>query len=487
MNLLYRCWLSKDGSEKRVLDEIKRRNLFKNIITVGVGGETDLLFDGSPSHIKGAMCYNNEYERHPDWDSMMEVDGNLLELMLPYKDMCIQLFSIRQYDLYSGTYDDMELTYLKAIKFWNHILKGNEINLVFLPVLPHYGWEYALYAVAKCLKIPTLLLMQSHIREISAVGTSIETIGANTVEYMKSMQNIDHTELKKYVDEYQKKSLGSHSYTSDSEKKRQRGRAIALHYKKVYLSPLKRMAINILQNNGPLGQSIKRYLYAQEAQLDNKSIKYYKKGTSIACDRQYVYFALQLTPEATTQPWSGVFANQLVSIRLLATSLAELEVQLVVKEHWIQPCRPKTFYDELKKVPNTIFVAPEVDSYELIENCIAVATQTGSCITEAVLKRKPVISFVPGYWSGCENVFQVKNSGDIKKALRAIRNEKTDLSEQIAARYFSAIEHTMVRQIYDITDFSPEAEAIARADIADLIEEFCKCDANKEFFFFRKK
>ena len=93
---------------------------------------------------------------------------------------------------------------------------------------------------------------------------------------------------------------------------------------------------------------------------------------------KYIYFPLQMTPEASTMPLAGEFKNQLLSIELLASAAEKFGLTVYVKEHWVQHNREAGFYKYLYNIKNVKLISLDANSLELTENSEIVASQTGN-------------------------------------------------------------------------------------------------------------
>ena len=55
--------------------------------------------------------------------------------------------------------------------------------------------------------------------------------------------------------------------------------------------------------------------------------------------------------------------------------------------------RPHSYYKELKKIPNVKLIDPDITSFQIIANAKLITVITGTTGWEAVLLKKPVITF----------------------------------------------------------------------------------------------
>ncbi len=148
----------------------------------------------------------------------------------------------------------------------------------------------------------------------------------------------------------------------------------------------------------PLSSDI--YTYGITSYLQYRKLMHIvKKHGRESLPEQYVFFPLQLSPEATTMIFEPQMNNQLSIIDLIIKALP-VGVKLVVKEHFSSiGLRPLDFYRWLDTVPNAYVASPYMDGAELVFNSLATVTITGTPGFEAAMAGVPVITF------GRNNIF----------------------------------------------------------------------------------
>lgn len=480
MNFLYRAPESVNRTQLRLLKELDKMINFDKCIVIEQGEGADQYPSSKYVTYDAGIGYNCEYEKIVDLNQLPELDREILELMEVYKSTCLNM-TMRNYDLYVGNYYEMEREYLRHLKFWNYVLDKHSIDFMCFSIVPHTLWEYIIYALAKCKKIPTLIFNYSHIPGLVSIGTSIETIGMNTKILYESNAKLRKTDIHEFVKEFVASASKQHSRTPLKEKNVQRINELLKNHYGIYI---KRALDDVLcsDNKDKWKYRIHTLKDVCLEQLSVKSVSYYDKMAERELkNEKYVYFALQVTPEMTTLPWAGVFSNQILSIRLLAQSLQPLGIKVYVKEHWFQNYRPKAFYDELRQIPNVICVHSLIDSYKLIQNSVAIASQTGSCITEGIIKGKTILTFVNGYWSGVPSVHLVNCKEDIVNAV----NSPISLCKEEIVRYFLSIENTMIRMNLDMKEDKRVETKDTIEDVVDVITKYVNSNFDDNFMYMR--
>ena len=144
--------------------------------------------------------------------------------------------------------------------------------------------------------------------------------------------------------------------------------------------------------------------------------------------KPYVYFPLHMQPECTTVPQGGKFADQLMTIRMLRSALAE-DHFIYVKEtpgqfrwHRGSLARYAWIYQEMAKIKNVCLLPTDTDPFALIDHSLCVVSITGTSGWESLVREKPVIAMGELYfYKGFEGVYQAESADDIHHALKLIQ------------------------------------------------------------------
>ncbi len=141
----------------------------------------------------------------------------------------------------------------------------------------------------------------------------------------------------------------------------------------------------------------------------------------INLNEDFAFFPLQYQPEVSTMLYASFYMDQLWLIKQIAQSLP-LHYKLYVKEHPVMfGYRPRQYYKELKKIPNVKLIKPTVSSFDLIKNAKLITLNTGTAGWEAILLKKPAITFGNAFYNYLPMV----------KRCRAIENLPQIIKEQL--------------------------------------------------------
>jgi len=108
---------------------------------------------------------------------------------------------------------------------------------------------------------------------------------------------------------------------------------------------------------------------------------------------EYAYYPLHVEPEIALSLFGREYLNQIELIRNIAKSIP-LTWKLLVKDHPAGVGRRNIgYYKKLLEIPNVVLASHYADSSAVIKNAKIVFTVSGFSGFEAILEKKPVITF----------------------------------------------------------------------------------------------
>ncbi|MDP3710332.1 MAG: hypothetical protein Q8R29_01245 [bacterium] len=189
----------------------------------------------------------------------------------------------------------------------------------------------------------------------------------------------------------------------------------------------------------------------------------------------FAFYALQLEPEIASLLFAPFYTDQLYLIKQIARSLP-VGYKLYIKEHPAMfGFRPRYFYKQIKKIPNAKLINPSVVSTELLKNAKLVVTTTGTAGWEAILFKKPVITFGRVFYNILPMVKHCRAIEDlpylIKEQLENFAHDEQALLDLIAAVYKESADVDMVSiwQLQYGRQVNKEKNKKQLTDLADLI------------------
>jgi len=278
--------------------------------------------------------------------------------------------------------------------------------------LPHELFTYVLSRVALRRAIPTLLVHYSVLPWRMRVS-KYSTDGSTTrVRISEEVSEAQRTSITRYMARLQASHESAIPFTD-----------------RAFVSA-NRSALQLRNEFGALmkGQVLKNVLRIV------KKLHLYRGFKRLVADEAgtpYVVFLLHYQPEETTIPRGGAFSQQLNAI-LKLRSMLPVRTRILVKEHMATfrlplslaiSARSHDFYQAIASMPATHLVPMARDTFELVDNSLAVATITGSVGLEALCRGKKVIVFGDANYKNFSGVIRLDtvdvNSFDLSAALDA--------------------------------------------------------------------
>ncbi len=174
--------------------------------------------------------------------------------------------------------------------------------------------------------------------------------------------------------------------------------------------------------------------------------------TAVPDDAAFVFFPLQIEPEATLMMESPMCDSHLTAIDWLAKT-APGGWYVVVKEHpGATAPRTQAFWQTIETYPNVIVARTLEDARGIAERARAVAVLNGSLGVQAATIGKPVITFHPEFIARCmPHVLFADSYQATKDALATIRDNKLPpMAER--AKTVSAFLHAQEVSAFPVSD-----------------------------------
>ena len=263
------------------------------------------------------------------------------------------------------------------------LLTEKRPDIILFGNVPHGGHDFLLYRIAKKLGLKTLILFQIPVLPRFML--------------LESFENFDDLVRNDNNEDLKLPEIKPPVYMNKKNKKR-----ISLKRK---VKKIIKKIINIIKNTD-------NYHYEQidDTKKNKFQLELKKHDNKIPENSPFIYFPLHLQPEMTTSSLGNEYLDQVLAIERLARKI-EPKIKIVVKENPKQTHyqRPRNFYERLKSIKNVVIVSRKINTYELINQSIAVATITGTVGWEAINLNKPVIIFGNTWYEDFDGVFKYNN------------------------------------------------------------------------------
>lgn len=265
-----------------------------------------------------------------------------------------------------------------------YIIKGifekYQIQQVLFENIPHEGFDFIVYTLAKYYKLRTIITNQTQFSDRFWIIEEVEDFGRFSIEPFSKYENIN-IELPEnwfYVQNIKRSDYfyRLRDFLTDTCKDPKKLPVFAIKY---HLS--RQYAANLLS--------------ASKCEIDT--------GTD-----EYIYFPLHMQPEMNVTSmggFAGLYSDQVLILETIRSIIPE-HVKIVLKENPKQTykSRDQYFFERLKNLENTYFVSDESNSRELIAGSIGVVTLAGTAGWEALLLGKPCLTFGNAWYNSLPGV-----------------------------------------------------------------------------------
>ncbi len=368
------------------------------------------------------------------------IDNDLMEKFGRYFSNATNIYNRLSYGNRDYRYINAVEDMLDALSYWNTIIKRFQIDVFLCHDVPHCAFEYVIYALCKIYDIPVYFMYPTPIYGYSIIATDIES-------FCDEIKTTYDKELLIYKDIDIADIVLPEDFEKDFEKFTTfENKDLTPHYMQTFYSeknaaPTKKKNIiirlfefaRVCFKTGIRKNVVYwlRYNFSGVKREDELTSDYYAKWDSLCkipdLDKKYIYLPLHLQPEATSCPMGGIYKNQELVAQMLSHCVPD-DVYIYIKENPKQVTWHRTngFVDTLAKYKNVILVPRDFDTYRLIDNCIAVASVTGTALWEGVWKNKPGLIF--GYFTTqhAPGVYKIRNTVDCEKAINEIVDPAID-------------------------------------------------------------
>ncbi len=191
----------------------------------------------------------------------------------------------------------------------------------------------------------------------------------------------------------------------------------------------------------------------------------------IDLQENFVYFPLNYEPEISLFLYAPFHSDQAHLVKQVARSLP-VGYTLYVKEHpTMVGYRPRSFYHEIKKMPNVKLIRPHTLSFTLLEHTKLVTTITGTGGWEALLFKKPSITFGYNFYNSAPMVKHSTAIDELPYLIDQQLHHFTYNEEHLLLFISAVLEHTADIDMVHLWHDSPPLPAMEQgvAPLVDLL------------------
>lgn len=405
-------------------------------------------------HVKLDKDFLNKFEKEygiPNASQFITIDRHLT-MSVPKHD-----YSYKP----DCSYEQM-LKYLQVkAKAMIEMLEKEKPDAVVLSAVGSMG-SLLLYHIAKKKGIQTINIEPVRIGERIALTDSCYCQFSKVEEIFQKLQKGE------YESKFEKEA---EDYIKESREKETRYGWVKDLMKKKKIGPIKFLFMEI---KGFILHSIKHYknsykdytmqsplwfFYNKVLRLSRRLKGYKKFYTKPDLDTDFAFFPLHFEPEIATLLLSPFYTDQITLIEQIAKALP-VTFKLYVKDHpAMMYFRPYSYYKRLLNIPNVELIDANFSSIKLERASKLVTTITGTAGIEAVIHKKPVLTFGSIYYNSLSMVKRVKCIEDlpeiIKDTLAHHKHDDKELKNYLAALYETS-ESINYRELWEDLSFDKD-------------------------------
>ena len=392
---------------------------------------------------------------------------------------------LREYPYDSPKYSHEEMMRILQVKARAIIdyLETQRPDLILLSVINHMS-TLLLYNIAKKKNIKTLFMHPGRVKMLYSITETYEKLSYieetfNQIRGGKASYPEQADQAKAFLEDFRKNPV-PHSFL-DSPK----SRAISRAKQFSFLLPGK--IINSLRWNAKIFidyftdphkddyDTIKpwHFIWDRFKRKIRVLVGYDDLYDPIKPGESFAFFPLQFEPEMASSLFAPFYRDQLWLARLAARSLP-VHFKLYIKEHpSMFSYRARAFYKELKKIPNVKLIKPSEMSFGITQAAKIVIITTGTAGWEAILMKKPVITFGGAFYNILPMVKKCRAIEDlpalVESQLQNFSHDEKILIDFITAIYKESVDVNMA-QLWNIDGGSRmEKKEKELAPLVDII------------------
>lgn len=362
---------------------------------------------------------NQKAGRYPDmdWNKITPLDEELIESMALGEKLFMSM--VKRFKPDEISYEERKRQYYDHLRYWNHILETEKIDVMICSHIPHMIFDAVLTHLCKIKGIPVLILERCYVVD----------------HFFMTESWVDSAiELKKRIVELEKQYSDPNIPIKLSPKVEESIRIFSTQEGKPWfmIGRQKHMwRSNFVAKWAGIGFSmlihkpakllsyVVRPSFWRRKLREHTVVQFYDKHTAVPdLTQPYVYVPFQMQPEMSSCPMAGAYEDQQLIVHLLRWCLPD-NVRIYIKEHPEQSewFRSTQFYEELLSIPNVYFMPRTFSTFELMKSAKAVVTSTGTVGFESLLREIPVILMGHRFYMYHKDVNCVHNLNDMKTAI----------------------------------------------------------------------
>lgn len=351
-----------------------------------------------------------------------------------------------RYDYFPHSFRHRKRLFRMGLRYWLNFFSKNKVDAVFSICTPHNFPDFLAFHVAKFLGIKTVfttdVMLNDHVLFLEDYRERFKTptnfLSDKSDDEIKKLIRPSLLEAAfaesneiAFAKKLNDKTLGISGLneTDDDEEENKIGKAAGKIKNALSLKAFQPKFKATFAMNG-VYSSFRRRLFRMGAgrRLSNLKKSYEKFAVKPDLSKKYVYFAMHLNPERTSQPEAEIFEDHLLAVEIIAKSIPD-DWLVYVKENPSQygrklnivngkHYRDESDYADFARLKNVRLIRQDVKSSDLIESAQIISTLKGSVGWEAIKSGKPALIFANSWYSAHPSAFRANSVDSCKQAMK---------------------------------------------------------------------
>jgi hypothetical protein len=377
--------------------------------------------------------YRNNIQAYSDDIFFSEMDN--------VKEMALSMMGRQSEDEWTFSYPERVRHFRFLCNYWRVVLTDKKPDIAIFRVIPHFASEYILFNVCKFLNIRTITYTTcgpfNYAYTITDINNQSDAFTSNYDLGMVSNKSLQY--INSFIDTCSRHGGNEiPKYLRDDIKSQIKSESIF----GVILRIFKDLITILLYINQSSAETIKKNtfpIYSSKSEQTMRSLKIHqwrarrqikenkKTYLSMCSDEQlgnYVLFAPNYQPEASTMPDAGKYHDILEIIDILSSTLPD-GWSIVYKEHPVifnypsdtffrgHLFRSGDFYNRIIQYGAKI-IDYRSDIFKLIDEAKVVATAAGTIAVQASIRGRNTITFGDNWYSSFSQIYKYSNRNNLK-------------------------------------------------------------------------
>ena len=359
-------------------------------------------------------CYIDKPTYDLNYLQKIEEEYDLNLWLIIYSE---RMFHKYRNNFHKFSHDEILSIVYHSIRFFIKSLEKIKPDIIIMQTAGENIANFLLYKIAKKIGIKIIMINAIHIHNHIILSDNLISREISD-EYSKIFINFDNSNPM-YDENFIKNQSLSETVKIQSDfvfDSLTHSQKIKHYFKRVNSEPEP-----IYQNFGKSKSKMLKAKYEFPKLVKKREDFLFQHSINKIEDENFIYFPLHTEPESKILSTALFFSDQINVVENIAHSLPMGHI-LYVKEHPGQKSKFWRSIDDYKKIlelQNVKLVHPDFNSQELISNCNAVISITGTTGFEALFYKKPVILLSDEYY---DVLSMVKKVNDITQLPKIIKN-----------------------------------------------------------------